>query len=58
MTAIEMFSQTGSWLEDRTHFHADDTLGRIVRGATLTLASVSGVALAIIFEAQVGNLFS
>lgn len=58
MTAVDMISHTSSWIEERTHYHADDTLGRTMRGVTLMLATVSGVALAIVFETQLGNLFS
>ena len=58
MTAIDMISHTSSWLEEQTHYHADDRIGQIMRGITLALATVSGVGLAIIFEAQFGNLFA
>jgi|GEM_PF-6569070 len=57
MTRIDMISNTGSWLEARTHYNEDDTLGRFTRGATLVLAAISSVGLAIIFETQFTSLF-
>lgn len=58
MTAIDMITHTGSWLEDRTHYNADDAIGRALRGTTMFIAAVSGVAVAILFETHIGNLFS
>lgn len=58
MTTVDMISHTGSWLEDRTHYNEDDKLGRVMRGVTLMLATISGVALAIVLETQLSSLFS
>lgn len=57
MTRIDMISNTGSWLEEHTHYNEDDTLGRFSRGVTLVLAAISSVGLAIVFETQFTGLF-